>query len=115
MTGGSERQIVSRLHGRRCGECGKLSVADGRCGLCGSERGEALTLSGNGTLISWTTIRIAPARYAAEAPYTVGLVELDEGLRVTARLEGEPERFTSRQRVSLAAIDPVRGPIFGGA
>ena len=103
---------VATLGGRRCGECHKLSIESPRCPFCGSERGETLPLSGHGTLVSWTTIRVAPARYAAETPYTVGVVELDEGPRLTARLEGDAERFTSRDRLALTAIDSDRGPIF---
>lgn len=112
MSAAAERLTVSELHGRRCGECGKVSVEEGRCARCGSERGETFRLSGRGTLVSWTTIRVAPARYAAEAPYTVGVVQLEEGCRVTARVSGEPERFAAGQRLALTAIDPARGPIF---
>jgi len=100
------------LEGRRCLECGKLSVEVNRCAFCGSERGESMQLSGRGTLVSWTTIRVAPARYAAEAPYTVGVVSLEEGLRLTARVSGDPERLTAGQPVTLTLIDPSRGPVF---
>lgn len=104
--------MTSALDARRCLECGKLSVEEHRCAFCGSERGEHVRLSGRGTLISWTTIRVAPARYAAEAPYTVGVVSLEEGLRLTARVSGDPERFTAGQPVELTGVDPLRGPVF---
>jgi len=57
-------------------------------------------------------IRVAPARYAAEAPYAVGLLELAEGPRLTARLEGDPAALSAGQPVTLASIDELRGPIF---
>ncbi len=101
------------LYGRRCAECGKLSVDGGHpCPFCGSQGGSVITLSGRGCLLSWTTIRVAPARYAAEAPYAVGLLELEEGPRLTARLEADPENLTAGQAVALVSLDPSRGPIF---
>jgi hypothetical protein len=69
-------------------------------------------LGGGGRLISWTVIRVAPQRYAAEAPYTVGLVELDEGLRLTARIDGPPESLSRGAPLAVASTDPDRGPIF---
>lgn len=98
---------------RRCAECGKLSVDAGRpCPFCGSPGGSAVVLSGRGRLVSWTVIRVAPARYAGEAPYTVGLLELPEGLRLTARLEGDPERLSAGQPLTFVSLDPARGPVF---
>jgi hypothetical protein len=101
------------LQGRRCADCGKLSVDQGKpCPFCGSQGGSAVALSGRGRLISWTVIRVAPGRYASEAPYAVGLVELDEGLRLTARLSGDPEKLTAGEVLTFASLDLFRGPIF---
>jgi uncharacterized OB-fold protein len=104
---------ASGLEGTRCGECGKLSVMAGRaCPFCGSPRGTPVPLSGRGRLISWTVIRVAPSRYAAEAPYAVGLLELEEGPRLTARVSGDGDQLAPRQAVVFAGLDPARGPIF---
>ena len=101
------------LQGRRCAGCGKLSLDGGRsCPFCGSQGGSFVPLSGRGRLLSWTVIRVAPARYAAEAPYAVGLLELEEGLRLTARLEADPEKLTAGQAVAFVSLDPSRGPLF---
>ncbi len=104
------------LRARRCAECRQLSIESGRsCPFCGSAGGSEVALSGRGRLISWTVIRVAPARYAAEAPYAVGLLELEEGPRLTARLAGDPEQLSAGQPVALASLDAARGPIFGPA
>jgi len=104
---------VDALLGRRCTECGRLSVENGtNCPFCGNAGGDRVPLSGRGRLLSWTVIRIAPARYASEAPYSIGLLELDEGPRLTARVNGEPERFAAGQRVLFASLDAARGPVF---
>jgi hypothetical protein len=100
------------LPARRCAECGKVSVNASTCRFCGAEGGEAVDLAGRGKLLSWTVIRVAPARYAAEAPYAVGLLELDEGPRITARLAGDPEHLREGQRLTLVIVDATRGPIF---
>ncbi|MBI4591032.1 MAG: OB-fold domain-containing protein [Candidatus Rokubacteria bacterium] len=101
------------LQGVRCHECGKLSLDAGQpCPFCGSQDGSLVALSGRGRLLSWTVIRVAPGRYAAEAPYAVGLLELPEGLRLTARLAADPEQLTAGQAVAFASLDPARGPIF---
>jgi hypothetical protein len=100
------------LPARRCAECGKVSVNAATCRFCGAEGGALLDLSGRGRLLSWTVIRVAPARYAAEAPYAVGLLELDEGVRITARVAGDPEGLTVDQAMALVTVDAARGPIF---
>ena len=42
-----------------------------------------------GALYSWTVIHLAADPvYAAETPYTVGLVELDDGTRLYGRVVG---------------------------
>ena len=101
------------LQGRRCAACRRLWLdVTYACPTCGGPGGETVRLSGNGRLISWTTIRVPPARYAAEAPYSVGLVELDEGFRLTVRLTADPETLAPGLTVAFASVDPSRGPIF---
>ena len=101
------------LQGRRCAECQRLWLDEVHaCPSCGAPGGETVQLSGSGRLLSWTTIRVAPARYAAEAPYVVGVVALDEGFRLTARLATDPETLTPGLGVTFASLDPARGPIF---
>jgi uncharacterized OB-fold protein len=46
-----------------------------------------VTLSGRGSLLSFTTIRIPPVRFKGQEPYDIGVIDLDEGLRITARLK----------------------------
>jgi len=42
--------------------------------------------SGFGDVLSYTVIHAAPAGFQKEIPYIVGLVELEEGPRVTAQI-----------------------------
>src|SRR5205807_8215367 len=110
---GDDPREALTLPARRCAGCGTLSLDRGRaCPACGAAGGSDVTLSGRGRLLSWTVTRVAPARYEAEAPYAVGLLELAEGPRLTARLEGDPERLSAGEPVTLASIDELSGPIF---
>ncbi|KAF0817713.1 MULTISPECIES: Zn-ribbon domain-containing OB-fold protein [unclassified Cytobacillus] len=69
------------------------------CPHCYSEELIEKKVSGIGQIYSYTTIYAAPERLAADAPYHIILVDLDEGLRVTARLiNGEP---TINQKVKI--------------
>jgi uncharacterized OB-fold protein len=45
-----------------------------------------VNLSGRGTLTSFTTIRVPPTVFQGQEPYDIAVIDLDEGLRVTARL-----------------------------
>ena len=49
-----------------------------------------MPLSGEGTLASYTIIRVAPARHAAGAPYAVGVVKLKEGASIFGRIVEVP-------------------------
>ncbi len=74
-----------RIMGTRCKRCGRLYFpprAD--CSSCLSSDVEWIPLSGRGKLITYTTAYFAPAGF--EAPYTLALAELDEGVRVFTRM-----------------------------
>jgi uncharacterized protein len=42
-----------------------------------------------GTVYTETVVHIAPPQFEADAPYQVAIVELEDGTRVTARIDGE--------------------------
>jgi hypothetical protein len=54
---------------------------------------EPVAFAGTGELLSFTVVQEAPEGYEEQAPYVIGLVQLDEGARVTAQITdvgGEP-------------------------
>ena len=55
------------------------------CTACAGEIGwrEA---AGRGVVYAKTVVEMAPARFVDEAPYAVALIDLEEGVRVMARL-----------------------------
>ena len=70
---------------------------------------EWVELSGRGKLYSQTVIHAVPAAFAGEAPIRNGIVDLDEGLRVAARVLGEPALDAAMECVVLRYTD---GPLF---
>ena len=80
------------LLGSRCRECGVTLFPPRQiCPRCMKEGIlEAVPLSRRGALYTYTVIRQAPPRYPV--PYAVGYVDLPEGVRVFAQLEGWDKR-----------------------
>ena len=61
---------------------------------------EWVELSGEGTLYSHTTIHASPTAFIAELPYTLCIVDLDEGLRLATRYIGDtPPQIGGRVRL----------------
>jgi uncharacterized OB-fold protein len=90
-----------KLMGSRCDRCGALYVPPRPiCVKCRSDDLAWEEMTGSGKLAAFTCISIGPSFMIAEGynrknPYCSGVVELDEGPRVDARIEGvdpkEPE------------------------
>jgi uncharacterized OB-fold protein len=81
-----ERRLVIR----KCKACGELHFMPRHlCPVCWSEQLEWVDASGTGTVHSFTVIRRAsdPA-FAPLVPYTVALIDLDEGPRMMANIVG---------------------------
>jgi uncharacterized OB-fold protein len=83
-----------RLMGSRCKECGALFVPPRSiCVKCYASDMEWVEMKGKGTLAAFTCITVAPPFMMAQGydrkhPYCSGVVELEEGARVDARIEG---------------------------
>lgn len=75
------------LVGEVCDHCGaKLFPPRDVCPECAEEAKTLYQFSGKGEVYSFTTVYDAPEGYEEQAPYTVALVKLEEGLLVTAQL-----------------------------
>ena len=73
------------LMASRCKKCGATSFpprAD--CEACMSDAFEFLEVSGKGTLHTFTRIVAAPTGFEDVVPYTVGVVDLEEGGKALA-------------------------------
>ena len=76
-----------RLQGRKCQDCGNLSFPPRLvCQKCKSRLSEPYEFKGRGKLYSYTIIYQAPDRFDPMVPYAVGLIDLEEGVRITAQV-----------------------------
>ena len=95
------------LVGSRCRECGEVTFpANAFCPQCCTETMVNVPLGRRGTLYSFTVQRFKPPPpYKGSepfAPYGVGMIELPEGLRVTAVLEeDDPTRLQVGMEMEL--------------
>ena len=79
-----------RLCFQRCGDCRRWRhLPRLQCAECGSTAWEWEASCGRGRIHSWTVTHeaVLPA-FAAEAPYAVIVVELEEGVRMVSGLRG---------------------------
>ena len=83
-----------KLMGSRCLKCQALYLPPRQiCPKCHGDRLEWIELSGKGKLAAFTSIYIGPSDLIAAGfdrnnPYCAGIVELDEGVKISARILG---------------------------
>lgn len=83
------------------------------CPHCWSPDVRWSPLSSRGTIYSWTRIHAAPAVFAAEAPYAVGIVDLDAGIRVACRLlDAAGMEWRCGLPVEMVVLQYQDGPLF---
>lgn len=86
------------LLGSKCADCAEASIGTNSvCLNCGSDRIQNIELSSEGTLWTYTVVRHKPpGDYLGPepfVPFALGLVELPEGVRILAPLEGNVDSF----------------------
>ena len=87
------------LKGLKCLDCGTITVPPKAvCDDCGSTNQEITQLSGDGTIRTFTVIRVAPEGF--KAPYVVVLAQLREGPWLTGLLNSlrSRERYHGNHR-----------------
>jgi uncharacterized OB-fold protein len=75
-----------RLLLQHCERCGHQWYPRSICAGCGDPDPGWVESAGTGTLHSFTVVHRAPEGF--DPPYVIGIVELDEGPRMLARIEG---------------------------
>ena len=86
----------NKLLGLKCKQCGAITVPPKMaCRKCTSPDMEIVELGGRGNIQTFTTVNVAPEGREAEAPYTIVLVELDEGPWIMGNLiDIDPSQVT---------------------
>jgi len=86
-----EKARGGQLTAIRCGSCGELSMPPKElCPNCHARQWQPVPLAGDGTIASFTVIRVAPRAHAADVPYGVAVVRLREGVSILGRIVDIP-------------------------
>jgi uncharacterized OB-fold protein len=109
----------SKLMGSRCEACGALYLPPrALCPACYGGEMEWVEMSGEGKLLAFTTVHIAPtamieAGYDRMNPYCVGIVQLAEGPAISAQILGvdptKPEEIEIGTPLRVAFIQRGEG------
>lgn len=82
---------AGRLTGIKCGRCGNLAIPPKElCDACGQRDWRPVPLAGDGTIASYTVIRVPPTKHTGDAPYAVAVVKLREGVSLIGRVADIP-------------------------
>ena len=88
----------------RCTRCGTVYLpARSNCNHCYSSEIVSEPLkSASGRLTTYTVITAPPKSFEDKSPYTIGIIELDDGHKIEGWIEGiEADRLTIGMRLDL--------------
>jgi uncharacterized protein len=81
--------VQKKLMAGRCLKCGKIHLPPRLlCDNCYGQQFEWMQISGKGKLVTYTIIHVAPQQFQALTPYAVGIVELENGLKIPGMIPG---------------------------
>jgi uncharacterized protein len=84
---------------QRCNSCSKaVFYPRSICPHCHSDQLAWIVASGKGTIYSYTVVHQAFGPFAADVPFVIAIVELEEGARMMSRIVDAP-----RERVAVGA------------
>ena len=72
----------------RCNKCEKDFLPPAyHCPTCGNDKLEIKEAKKEGTIETFTVVHVAPTDFIEEVPYIVGIVQLNDNLRIMARIK----------------------------
>ena len=76
-----------RFEAEKCTKCGYIAFPPRLvCPQCGNRVFAKTKLAESGKLLTFTIIRVPPEPFEDQAPYAVGIAELDDGVKLTAQV-----------------------------
>lgn len=87
--------LQGKLMGGKCKKCGKIHLPPRPlCNNCYSKKFDWVEIPGKGKLLTYTVIHMAPTQFQSMAPYAVGIVQLENDLRIPGMISGiDPEQL----------------------
>jgi uncharacterized OB-fold protein len=98
----------NELRGTVCKGCGaKFFPPRSDCDKCLSGDMDWFTISGDGTLITFTKAMYAPAGFENDVPYLLGVAEFADGIKVFGRLDKSlpDEAVKAGMKVKLQVVN----------
>ncbi len=81
-----------KLMASKCQKCGKIHLPPRPvCDNCYGQDFVWVEVSGKGRLLTYTIIHVAPPQFQSLSPYTVGIVQLENGLNLPGMISGVAE------------------------
>jgi uncharacterized protein len=91
-----------KLMAGKCLKCGKIHLPPRpMCDNCFGQQFEWVQISGKGKLITYTVINVAPAQFQNMTPYSVGIVELEGGLKIPGLIQATQEQLKIGMELTL--------------
>jgi len=76
-----------RLEASKCKGCGAVWFPPRLiCAECGKRDFEGVRLADQGKVTTFTVIRVPPSEFSGQAPYAVGIVDLDGGVSIQCQI-----------------------------
>lgn len=96
------------LLGGVCADCGQVLLPPRpACYACGSRDVDVEPQSREGRVFSYTEVHTPPPAFAADAPYTVAVVELADGGRLLGRVAADYADVAIGDPVELTVREPT--------
>jgi hypothetical protein len=78
-----------RLMGGKCKKCGKIHLPPRPlCDKCLSKEFQWIDVPKKGKLLTYTIIHVPPPQFKDIAPYTVGIIQLEDGPKIPGMIRG---------------------------
>jgi len=92
-----------KLMAGKCNKCGKIHLPPRPlCDSCYGQDFEWTEISGKGTLLTYTVIHVAPPQFQELTPYVVGIMQLENGLKIPGMVSGiQPEQLKVGMELSI--------------
>ena len=96
----------SKLEGCICEDCNKMMLPPRLiCPDCGSTNLKEHCFDGKGVIRTKTVVHVPLSKFQDLSPYTVGIIELDEGPMITGMILGEVDKIKIGDRVEAVYMD----------
>lgn len=98
------------LLGGVCADCGEVLLPPRPvCYACGSRSIDVERQPRTGQIYTYTAVYTPPPALEDDAPYTIAVVELDSGGRLTGRVDADYDTVDIGDHVELRVREPTEG------